>query len=491
MPQSSTKSRRFRAAVVFYYFCTKSAMKNTVLTGTQKLQARLNAAGAMTISVFWEDQKATLTSRGGTVVDITGTSYTDIVPAPGATVIRTITAFNIINTGSNNTVFVGLFNGTATKEFFGALLNTRWRIDEDGVKDSNGVLQFVGAAGAAPVLTATSSTSNTLSVGNGKSFTVPNAVRPLSVGQRIIAAVTGQATTRYMLGRLATFNNTNITIDVQNAADVVGTGTSTTWSLGLAADVAGLNGTNFLQGSGVPPALVGAESDSYLDVANGNVYNKSGGVWTLTGNLKGADGSSFRSGAGVPSNGLGNNGDTYLNTSNGDTYAKSGGTWTLNGNIKGVQGFNFYSGAGVPSNGLGNNGDSYLNTTNGDTYGKSAGTWTVNGNIKGTPGGAETVNPITGLPIDWATGKIQRLPMSADLAPTPGQFQNPQSGFAHVIILTNASGAPRTFTLPTDTAHFTPATRGVTVANNRRRTLSAIYDGTSYHWAVGEELQNN
>lgn len=265
-------------------------MKNTVLTSNQKIQARLNAAGAMTIAVSWEDQKATLTSRGGTVIDITGTSYTDIVPAPGATVIRTITAFNIINTGSNNTVFVGLFNGTATKEFLGALLNTRWRLDEDGVRDNNGVLQFVGAAGTAPVLTATSSTSNTLSVGNGKSFTVSNAVRQLSVGQRMIAAVTGQATTRYMIGRLATFNNTNITIDVQNAADVVGTGTSTTWSLGLAAEVAGLNGTNFLQGSGVPPALVGAEGDSYLDVTNGDLYGKNGGVWGVTGNLKGEDG---------------------------------------------------------------------------------------------------------------------------------------------------------------------------------------------------------
>jgi hypothetical protein len=116
---------------------------------------------------------------------------------------------------------------------------------------------------------------------------------------------------------------------------------------------------------------------------------------------------------------------------------------------------------------------------------------------KGEPGipgasgnSAETVEALTALPINWASGMIKRLALGADLAPTPAQFENPVSGKAHVIILTNTSGAQRTFTLPTNAAHFTPAIRAIAVANNKCRTLSALYDGTSYHWAVGEEIQN-
>jgi hypothetical protein len=367
------------------------------------------------------------------------------------------------------------------------------------------------AAENATVLVANS--TDTIALGAGaKTLNFPSAIIAIgwAVGTRLRFAVDAN---NYMDGNITAVSPTAVTI---NATVVVGSGSFSAWNITVAgergatgAGTPGTNGTNgtngasILSGAGVPSNALGNNGDTYLNTTNGDTYAKSAGTWTLNGNIKGVsgtngtNGASILSGAGVPSNALGNNGDTYLNTTNGDTYAKSVGTWTLNGNIKGVSGTNgtnganFLSGAGVPSNALGANGDSYLNTTNGDTYAKSAGTWTLNGNIKGTPGGAETVSPIAALPINWATGKIQRLAMSADLAPTPGQFQNPQSGFAHVIILTNASGGTRTFTLPIDNAHFTPATRGVTVADGKRRTLSAIYDGTSYHWAVGEELQNN
>ena len=51
----------------------------------------------------------------------------------------------------------------------------------------------------------------------------------------------------------------------------------------------GTNGTNFLQGTGVPSSSVGSNGDSYLNSATGDVYMKNG-TWTLTGNLKGAPG---------------------------------------------------------------------------------------------------------------------------------------------------------------------------------------------------------
>ena len=140
--------------------------------------------------------------------------------------------------------------------------------------------------------------------------------------------------------------------------------------------------------------------------------------------LNGTNGSSILSGAGVPSGGLGDNGDSYLNTTNGDVYSKTGGTWSITGNIKGVQGeqgiqgeqgeqgiqgiqgiqgvqgvqgvqgFSILSGAGVPTT-QGVNGDTYLNTINGDTYLKSGGSWTLNGNIRG-PQGIQGIQGIQG-----------------------------------------------------------------------------------------------
>jgi len=52
----------------------------------------------------------------------------------------------------------------------------------------------------------------------------------------------------------------------------------------------------------------------------------------------GADGNRWFSGAGAPAGGLGNDDDLYLNLTNGDVYEKSGGSWSVVGNIKGPQG---------------------------------------------------------------------------------------------------------------------------------------------------------
>ena len=52
----------------------------------------------------------------------------------------------------------------------------------------------------------------------------------------------------------------------------------------------------------------------------------------------GADGSKWYSGTGAPSSGLGVNGDFYLNDANGDVYSKSGGSWSVVDNITGPTG---------------------------------------------------------------------------------------------------------------------------------------------------------
>ena len=47
----------------------------------------------------------------------------------------------------------------------------------------------------------------------------------------------------------------------------------------------------------------------------------------------GVDGNSTLYGSGAPGAGLGNDGDLYIDVDNGDLYAKSGGTWSLQGNV--------------------------------------------------------------------------------------------------------------------------------------------------------------
>jgi len=52
----------------------------------------------------------------------------------------------------------------------------------------------------------------------------------------------------------------------------------------------GADGTNFITGSGVPSVGTGVDGDSYLNLATYDLYIKSGGAWTLSGNVKGANG---------------------------------------------------------------------------------------------------------------------------------------------------------------------------------------------------------
>lgn len=56
--------------------------------------------------------------------------------------------------------------------------------------------------------------------------------------------------------------------------------------------------------------------------------------------LDGTDGATWRSGAGAPSNALGADGDYYLNTANGDVYLRAAGAYSVTINLKGTPGTN-------------------------------------------------------------------------------------------------------------------------------------------------------
>jgi len=65
------------------------------------------------------------------------------------------------------------------------------------------------------------------------------------------------------------------------------------------ASITGLNGTSFLQGAGVPSSGDGADGDSFLDVVTYDIYLKTAGIWSITGNIQGASGTNGTDGVAV------------------------------------------------------------------------------------------------------------------------------------------------------------------------------------------------
>lgn len=101
---------------------------------------------------------------------------------------------------------------------------------------------------------------------------------------------------------------------------------------------------NFLRGNGEPNNQLGKNGDMYINLINGDIYDKNSGVWRFVINLtgqKGTDGvpgTSFISGDGVPAPTLGFDNDVYLDLLTDNIYNKINGVWILQVNIKGEPG---------------------------------------------------------------------------------------------------------------------------------------------------------
>lgn len=109
----------------------------------------------------------------------------------------------------------------------------------------------------------------------------------------------------------------------------------------------------------------------------------------------------FLSDSGNPLNANGDNGDHYRNTVNQDLWFKTGGSWTLVGNVNddtpdGVGTF-WLHGSGVPLNANGENNSYYRNTDNQDIWFKVAGIWHLlfgTTNITSATSGVRSINGI-------------------------------------------------------------------------------------------------
>ena len=127
-----------------------------------------------------------------------------------------------------------------------------------------------------------------------------------------------------------------------------------------ATGLPGTAGSKIFSAAGAPAALTGVDTDFYHNVTNGDVYQKSGGVWNLTGNIKGPMGTVWLQNSGAPAANIGKVKDFYLDLLTGNVWEKgasgwvfSGGsikgegaqnTWLLNGNagITGSMAFNWF-----------------------------------------------------------------------------------------------------------------------------------------------------
>lgn len=199
----------------------------------------------------------------------------------------------------------------------------------------------------------------------------------------------------------------------------------------------GKDGNSVYTGKGAPSNSLGNAGDSYIDLDTYDYYVKESSVWILKGNIKGSkgdkgetgdkgedgkDGANVLTGNGTPLVTTGKVGDSYIDLVTWDLYIKTTGGWTKSGNIKGDKGdtgkdgadgkdgssgkdgingengndgvdgkdgkdgTSFLTGNGVPTSETGNVGDAYVDLLTWDFYIKSESGWIISGNIKGDTG---------------------------------------------------------------------------------------------------------
>jgi hypothetical protein len=109
----------------------------------------------------------------------------------------------------------------------------------------------------------------------------------------------------------------------------------TTETVGPVVGADGLDGSVWHDGSGAPAGGLGVDGDYYLDVDTGDVYNKTGGLWAIVGNIQGPQGPQGDPGipgpGGVASSIDFSSGDIYNNSTPNVIYDVGWSGTTTNG----------------------------------------------------------------------------------------------------------------------------------------------------------------
>ena len=168
-------------------------------------------------------------------------------------------------------------------------------------------------------------------------------------------------------------------------------------------------GAKWYNGDGVPGSGTGLNGDYYLRTANGDVYEKSSGVWSIIGNIIGPQGIQGETGPigpiGPMNQTVGPEGPQGIQGETGPIGPTGpmnqtvgpegpiGPTGPMN-QTPGTPGSKWYAGNETPSDGLGINDDYYFKATSGDIYNKTEDSWHLLMNIIGPQGIQGETGPI-------------------------------------------------------------------------------------------------
>lgn len=310
------------------------------------------------------------------VLDIRSATKGVLFPTMSSSTIQSLTnppkglmVFNSDSAGFN------FYNGTSWINF--ALLGP------DGpIGAAASLLGGLTGTGSGAAYGASATTLLPVSIGTGtKIFTVPIGMS-YRANDRVRISNTSS---KYMEGTVTAYVAGVLTVNVDRT---VGSGSYTSWSIGIAGDVGatGATGAQGAQGIQGPAGAQGIKGTTGATGATG-----AQGIQGVAGpqgaqGLKGATGADGADGAQGPQGIQGVAGPAGAQGLKGATGAAGS-----NGTV-------WYTGSGVPANGTGVQNDLYINTSNGTYYKKGASTWASQGNLKGATGatGAQGAQGVAG-----------------------------------------------------------------------------------------------
>ena len=361
--------------------------------------------------------------------------------------------------------------GTSTFDSYSASSGDRIGLVSQTTASQNGIYIFNGPSSA---MTRSSDMSTATQFYNAAFLTESGSVNVNNqyncvTSPTIIVGTTSIAFTHF--GN-ATGTVVSVGLSMPSGFTVSNSPVTTSGTLTVSTSLSGILKGN---GSGFTTATSGTD---YAPATSGSAIlygNNAGGFNSVTV----GSGLSFSAGT------LSNSGvsTVSVSSSNGFTGTSSGGTTpalTLNTSVTGV--VYSTSGSGIAA-ATANQVAAALTGTTG-TLNLSSATLTLPAIADSTVSGPTVYSLSSGTAINWSNGLIQEYTLSTtSLSPT---FSNPVTGKAHVLVIINTSGSTATITLPAGTGYAAAAT--ATVNSSNRLTLSALYDGSKYYWALGTTL---
>ena len=274
----------------------------------------------------------------------------------------------------------------------------------------------------------------------------------------------------------------------------------------------GTNGTSILQGTNAPGTSTGADNDTYINTANGDVYKKTSGTWSATGNIKGpqgaqgnpgtagtngTNGTNILQGTNAPGTSTGADNDTYINTANGDVYKKTSGTWSATGNIKGPQGAQGAQGntgpAGATGQGFANGsaGGQIIVTSGSAPYSPQA-PQSVSGDVTVTSAAAINLkttssttgdNVVSAMNVAGGTNRITASRLGSGTTSSSTYLKG--DGTWGAVTVTATSGAEVIATLNTAQTINASATADVQFNSNAITPSFGAFNTSTYSYTVG------